>query len=135
MTLPRYAWVTFGIVFALGCSDDHDEHGTEADHQLVGAECSTEKDCELPDDGVTKECLVEFKGGYCGVSACERNEECPAGSACVTYERKTYCFRTCETKDECNVHRGKDTEANCSSSIEFTSGNKEGKVCLPPSGS
>lgn len=125
---------TLGLL-AAGCSDDDHDHQTEADEHLVGAECSEDPDCEIPDERVTKQCLTEFKGGYCGVTDCERNLECPEGSACVNYESKTYCFRICDTKDECNAHRDPDAESNCSSSIEFTSGKKEGKVCIPPSGS
>ncbi len=130
-------WVMAGVclpatLLAVSCGDDD---GVEADQQLVGAACDSDSDCETEDDDVAKRCLMQFKGGYCGASDCERNSECPEGSACVQHEGSTYCFRICTDKVECNANRAPEDEANCSSSVEFASGKKEGKVCLPPTGS
>jgi hypothetical protein len=110
------------LLLAAGCGEDADELG-------VGATCAFGDKCN---DGQT--CLVQFKGGYCGLTGCNANAACPENAACVTHsDGKSYCFRTCFDKVDCNANRPADLEANCSSSVTFISGKKEGKVCLPPS--
>ena len=110
------------LLVAAGCGDDADELG-------IGATCVFGDKCS---DG--QMCLVQFKGGYCGLVGCNANAACPENSACVTHsDGKAYCFRTCFDKVDCNANRPADLEANCSSSVVFISGKKEGKVCLPPS--
>lgn len=128
-----WLWAVVAFALSVGCGDN-DDGATEADRLGVGAECTSDEVCQEAEQGVTKRCLLEFKGGYCGVTDCERNSECPAGSACVSHEGKSYCFRSCVDKQECNANRSAENLANCSSSVVFLSGKKEGKVCVPPSG-
>jgi hypothetical protein len=124
--------VSLGVV---ACGDD-DEDGTAADRLLVGAQCETQEECrrdEVEGD-VAKQCLTQFKGGYCAIDGCERDLECPTGSACVAHDDgNSYCFRICNDKPECNRNRDADNEANCVSNVEFLE-RSSGKACVPPSG-
>jgi len=104
--------------------------GNEAIRHGVGAACSSNADCTE-----AGQACLPFKGGYCGVQDCVDDAHCPQGSACVKYtDGKQYCFLLCVDKPDCNFSRPPDLEANCSSSIEFVSGAKTSKVCLPPTG-
>jgi hypothetical protein len=106
------------------CGDD------DADALGIGAACDSSNECA---EG--QSCLTDFKGGYCGSVGCATNDDCPSGSACVVHtDGKRYCFRVCIDKPDCNVNRSVEVEANCSSSVTFASGKKEGKACIPPSG-
>lgn len=105
--------------------------GNEADNIGVGAECSTNDDCNQ-DDG-DQQCLSQFKGGYCGLEGCDSDDDCPEAAACVTHEGANYCFRVCVDKEECNENRSDEFLSNCSSSVTFADGSKDGKACLPPS--
>jgi hypothetical protein len=127
----KRALLLASVVFVLGsvngCGDDDDEN--EARRRGVGAECVGDEDCKEP--GQT--CLA-FKGGYCGVSDCTSDAECPAGSACVAHDDgETYCFLVCVDKAECNFHRSPESESNCSSNITFTDAVQARKACVPPS--
>jgi hypothetical protein len=115
------------------CGDDSDL--TESDRLGVGAECATDDDClQEGDGGINLECLPQFKGGYCGLEGCSGNEDCPERSACVAHEDgRRYCFRSCADKPECNLNRGPDNEANCSSNVDYVDPNTRGKSCVPPS--
>jgi hypothetical protein len=116
----------FGL---LTCGDD--EAGTEAQRRGVGAECVTDGDCT--EEG--QECLTQFKGGYCGIQGCEQDADCPQGSACITHDdQNNYCFLICSNKDQCNLLRSEENEANCSSSVDFVEEADGRKVCVPPSG-
>lgn len=122
------AVVAGAVGFWMGCGDDEE---VEADKVGVAAACTTADDCKQ--EGQT--CLTQFKGGYCGVADCMVSSDCPDGSLCVAHTDGTnYCFRACAEKVDCNQNRPADVEANCSSSIDFASGDKEGKACVPPSG-
>jgi hypothetical protein len=117
------------------CGDDDD---VNADRLGVGAECTSDDDClqSRHDGGLTERCLMQFKGGYCGIVDCEQNADCPEGSACVIHEDgRNYCFRTCANKPECNRNRSAENESNCSSNVDYTDGDKDtiGKACVPPS--
>ena len=113
------------VVIAVGCGDS----GSEAVRRGVGAECNANLLCT--ESGQT--CLTEFKGGYCGVSACMHDTDCPQGSACVIGENGiNYCFLICLDKPECNPHRTVDNESNCTSSLTFVDGTAGRKVCRPP---
>lgn len=128
------ATVVVCVLPIAACGDD--DSGTAADALLVGAACMTDEDCERDEEegAVAKRCLLQFKGGYCGIEGCETNEECPSGSACVAHDDgNTYCFRICANKPECNLHRSPDDESNCSSSVTFTEPTSA-KACVPPSG-
>lgn len=117
------AWVLLALV---GCGG-----GTEAQRRGVGAECTKDSDCVE----TGQRCLTQFKGGYCGVSACTSNAGCPAGSACVTHsDGANYCFLICTDKPDCNRSRSAANEANCSSSAVLVEEPKDRKVCTPPSG-
>ena len=125
---------------ALGaCAEQEEPPGTEADQQGVGAQCSSEQDCEaFEDENETDEepliCLDAFKGGYCGQVDCQSHDDCPDGSACVTHDDGVnYCFLVCQDKAECNVNRDADNESNCSANITWV-GSDQGKACVPPSG-
>jgi hypothetical protein len=112
-------------VFAVSCGD-----GTEAQRRGVGAACTKNEDCTE----TGQSCLMQFKGGYCGITGCTMDENCPAGSACVTHDDGTnYCFLVCSVKPDCNVSRGIDEEANCSSTAVLLEEPKDRKVCSPPS--
>ena len=109
--------------------------GTEADEQLIGAECATAADCD-DDNPDTDEldCILDFAGGYCGRKGCTASSECPEASLCASYESSTYCFRSCVDKSECNHNRSLENESNCSSNIDPVEGG-EAKLCIPPFGS
>lgn len=131
----RLAWTILGAITMLsGCGDD--DEGTAADALLVGAECSDAAECKVDEaeGDVTKQCLLQFKGGYCAIDGCERDLECPPGSACVGHDDgNSYCFRICADKAECNRNRSPENEANCSSNVNFLE-RTSGKACVPPSG-
>jgi hypothetical protein len=114
------------VVVSLSCDD-----GTEAQRRGVGAACTMASDCT--ESG--QSCLTQFKGGYCGITGCASDEECPTGSACVTHDDgMNYCFLVCNVKTDCNRHRSVDVEANCSSTAVLLEDPKDRKVCSPPSG-
>lgn len=120
-------------VLAIGCGDE--DGGSEAVRRGVGAECNADLPCQ--EEGQL--CFEEFSGGYCGVSDCTVDADCPGGSACVTdatFGGVNYCFLVCLDKPECNVHRSLENEANCTSSIDFVDPDVESglKVCRPPLG-
>lgn len=124
------------IVFLVACSDDN--HSAEADRLGVAAECTQDSDC-----ADNQECILDFKGGYCGITECTTNSECPESSICVTHDNQiNYCFRTCLEKTDCNVNRSTENEANCSGSFNYAEEGNEGfdskelgyKACVPPSG-
>jgi len=112
-----------------GCGGD--DGLSEAQQHGVGAACTVNADCSEGDTALT--CLG-FKGGYCGLTGCAHDADCPTGSACVEHDDgKTYCFLVCAEKIECNATRPADIEANCSSSVTFVDNNKSRKACVPPS--
>ena len=120
------ALTTAALFATAGCGDDADALG-------VGAECTSNDQCDSGDEDIALICLTSFKGGYCGLIDCNANADCPEGSICVTHEdAKNYCFRTCAEKADCNANRGAEVESNCSSNITRV---EEGtlKACLPPS--
>src|SRR5690349_14197099 len=127
----RLGWLLCGIsalLCAFACGSD--DSGSEAQRHGVGATCASNAECT--EAGQT--CLP-FKGGYCGVADCVSDVDCPAGSACVSYDDgKNYCFLICTDKVQCNASRPLELEANCSSNVTFVSGDKTHKACVPPSG-
>jgi len=115
----------------VSCGDDPPPYPptSEAVADGVGTACTTQSDCEDPD----QECLP-FKGGYCGIEDCAGDDDCPQGSACVTHtDSVNYCFLLCTDKPDCNVHRPLEDEANCVGSVDFVEGGHQ-KACEPPSG-
>lgn len=116
------------IVITLSASCDDDKK--TANDLGVGAQCELSTDC----DEETQECLLDFKGGYCGVKDCTGDVECPEGSRCVAHDDGTnYCFLICTDKVQCNVNRDVENEANCSSSVTFVEEPQDVKACIPPS--
>ncbi len=112
------------------CSDDDDDL-SEADRIGVGAACENDMGCV--EEAM---CLQQFKGGYCGLTGCTTDLDCPEASACVAHDDgENYCFRICTDKAQCNVNRPVDAESNCSSNINFVdpSGKNGIKACVPPS--
>jgi hypothetical protein len=102
---------------------------SEAIRRGVGSECNADLKCTEP----TQVCLTQFKGGYCGVSMCMHDSDCPQGSACVTDDDQVnYCFLICADKPDCNVRRSADNESSCTSSLSFVDGTNGRKVCRPP---
>src|ERR1041384_5444146 len=97
MTGRRGLGTTIGVwaLLALGgCGS-----GTEAQRRGVGAACAKDADCV--ESG--QRCLTNFKGGYCGISACTSDMGCPAGSDCVAHDVGTnYCSLFCTKKPQCN---------------------------------
>lgn len=121
--------IVLSFVLCFGCGDGDDD-GTEAQKRGLGAACAADSECSE----AGQRCLP-FKGGYCGLSGCAKNEDCPAGSACVAHDDGTnYCFLVCAEKIECNPQRPLELESNCSSNITFTDGKTSVKACVPPSG-
>lgn len=115
------------LAFICGCGGG----GSEAVRRGVGAECLRDTDCT--ENG--QRCLTGFKGGYCGISPCAHDTDCPQGSACVTEDDgSNYCFLVCADKVECNPHRSVENEASCNSSLTFVDGTMGRKVCRPPRG-
>jgi hypothetical protein len=104
--------------------------GSEAIRRGVGAECNPDLACT--ESGQV--CLTEFAGGYCGVSGCLHDADCPGGSACVTDgdTQINYCFLICVDKVDCNPHRSVDNESSCTASLTFVDGTMGRKVCRPP---
>jgi hypothetical protein len=130
-------WLIWGLsasALLAGCGSSSE---TEADRIGVGAECTDAGECESADEDVTLECLSEFTGGYCGLSDCEADFNCPEGSACVLHDdgngMASYCFRLCQEKPECNRYRSSENEANCSANVNFLDGKQDRKACVPPS--
>ena len=104
-------------------------NSSEAIRRGVGSECNVSLTCTEPD----QVCLSVFAGGYCGVSPCTHDSDCPGGSACVTADDQiNYCFLICNDKPECNVRRSAANESNCTSSLTFVDGADGRKVCRPP---
>jgi hypothetical protein len=123
----RVALMTTVALAISSCGGD----GTEADRAGVGAACSKAEDCPKE----ANQCLA-FKGGYCGLEGCQKDQDCPSGSACVAHtDQKAYCFLICVEKIDCNRNRPAEIESNCSSNVTFVSGNKGIKACVPPSSS
>jgi hypothetical protein len=113
------------LLFACACGNDQNE----ANRRGVGAECNANLLCSESGQA----CLSQFKGGYCGVSGCAHDSDCPQGSACVTGDDQTnYCFLVCVDKIDCNVNRSVDNESSCTSSLTFVDGTMDRKVCRPP---
>jgi hypothetical protein len=107
----------------VACGDD------DADDLGIGAQC------EIADDCAPDQSCLPFKGGYCGLSPCAHDVECPPASACIAHDDGiNYCFRTCVDKVDCNANRDLENEANCSSSATFVDPADGRKACIPPSG-
>lgn len=113
------------VVAAVGCGNSQ----SEAIRRGVGSECNANLMCTE----MGQVCLTEFKGGYCGVSGCLHDTDCPSGSACVTENQINYCFLICADKTNCNPNRTVANESNCTSSLSFVDGTMGRKVCNPPS--
>ena len=125
--MPILAYVCSLSLFLLAACG-----GDDADSLGVAAQCTATDECDS-DNG--QSCLLDFKGGYCGIVDCTDDTGCPDNSACVTHDDgMNYCFRTCTDKAECNANRGADNEANCSSSVTFVETQAGSvKACVPPS--
>jgi hypothetical protein len=117
------------VLLLVGCGDGD----TEADEAYVGGQCGVDDDCNQ--DGLFPQtCLTTFKGGYCGLTGCADDADCPETSACVVHEDGlSYCFRVCADKAECNENRDLENEANCSASVDFVEDVDGRKACVPPS--
>lgn len=119
--------LSLSLSLLAGCDDD-----SESDRLGVGAQCAANEDC-LTDIGQV--CLMQFKGGYCGIQGCTGDVDCPEDSACIAHDDgSNYCFRLCIDKPDCNRNRDVENESNCSSSVVFTDGANGRKACVPPSG-
>lgn len=114
------------LLFVLAaCGDD-----PAADVLGVGAQCAGEEDC------LAEQMCLAFKGGYCGITACARDADCPEASACIAHDDGiNYCFRVCVDKPDCNANRDVENEANCVGNAVFVDGANGRKACVPPSGS
>jgi hypothetical protein len=123
-----------GLNVTAGCGDDE---GTAADRIGIAAECSADVDCpevRRGDETIQLACIRAFRGGYCGIADCQQNDDCPDGAACVNHtDGRSYCFRLCLDKAECNRNRTSENEANCSSNITFAEATPGKKACVPPS--
>ena len=126
------------LALVAACAGQED---SEADRLGVGATCDVQEDCPLVEregvDGtkveVQLECLTGFRGGYCGISGCTADADCPEASRCVAHtDGVNYCFRVCADKAECNANRSEADASNCSANIVFVDA-MGGKACVPPS--
>jgi len=118
------------MALAVACGDDDDDGVSEAHQKGVGVACTSRNDC--PE--TAPECLNQFREGYCGVSDCTGDQDCPQGSGCVAHDDgNNYCFLLCHDKPECNYFRPADAESNCTSSVDFVDGSQGSKACVPPS--
>lgn len=123
--MVRFASLALVAGFLGACGGDN------ADDLGVGAQCMVNADCNQNDGAQT--CLP-FKGGYCGLTPCAADADCPDASACITHtDSVNYCFRICSDKPQCNANRELENEANCSSSVDFVEGAMGRKACVPPS--
>ena len=62
----------------------------------IGDECVADAQCRA---GQT--CDLISAGGYCTLEDC-RDDECPEGSTCVTFENADrYCMASCDSSDDC----------------------------------
>lgn len=119
--------LAFFLCFA--CGDDEKQTDTLG----IASQCTKDADCpKVGNFQLT--CLTAFKGGYCGLSGCANDPDCPTGTACVAVGTTNYCFRECTEKPECNHNRTVDFEANCVGNADHV-GTSTSKVCVPPSGS
>ena len=88
--------VTLAIITlttALSCKGDI------GDECVADAQCRAGQTCDLISDG-----------GYCTVKDC-RDDECPEGSTCVTFENDDrYCMASCQASDDCRDGYTCDTE-------------------------
>lgn len=123
------------LLLFMACGNDHHGIGTAADLIGVGAQCAEDDDCLQPEQGEPAQaCLMQFKGGYCGLADCTRDSDCPSGAACVLHsDDNTYCFRICRDKSECNLNRIPDVYSNCSANVTFVETSQSAKACVPPS--
>jgi hypothetical protein len=113
------------LVFVVwGCGSNQNA----ANQAGIGAQCTITSDCTTAGEI----CLTEFSGGYCGLSGCLHDTDCPQGSACVTDNQTNYCFLICAAKTDCNLHRSVANESDCNSSLTFVDGTMNRKVCRPP---
>lgn len=122
-TLLKTMWLTV-MMFGAGCGNPADQIG-------IGAQCAATTDCAKVGD-TQLQCLTGFKGGYCGLQGCTKDEDCVGGSVCVKEGSANYCFRECTDKPQCNANRSAANEANCSGSADHV-GASTAKVCVPPS--
>src|SRR5687768_7882836 len=105
--------------------------GDSATDRGVGSECATSDDCT--EEGQT--CLA-FRGGYCGLTGCTMDEDCPVGAACMMRgDAINSCSRTYAVKHDCNANGTEATEATCSSTAMCVEGAMGRKACTPPSSS
>lgn len=127
------------LLLLLPACGDADDHENDADMAGVGAACEDDMACEAYEEadetgGAELVCLTQFAGGYCGLSGCTENVDCPDGSTCVVHtDGVNYCFRSCVDKAECNAHRPAEAESNCSANITYVDADTSGKACVPPS--
>ena len=128
MKTSKIVSIVFFVFFAMAACDDEDN---SANALGVGAQCTEDSEC---DQELGQSCLLDFKGGYCGIADCVADDECPDGSRCVTHDDgSNYCFLTCIDKIDCNTNRDAESESNCSSSITYVDEPQDGKACVPPS--
>ena len=125
-------------VFAIVMTACGDNVVLETDELGIGAKCSTETDCSPRLQAWTSSkgrgqfpvCLLEFEGGYCSASPCDRDADCPDGSACIRRDaHRFHCLRTCFDNADCNANREPENEAECSPNA--TPAPMGRKVCLP----
>ena len=125
----------FSIIVFSNCGSGLCTGGSEASALGIGGSCQTTDDCTMCYDDDDVSCLTNFRGGYCGAVNCTGDADCPDSSICVKHtDNVNYCFLICTDKEECNVYRDADNEANCASNIIRVSGSSH-KACVPPEGS
>jgi hypothetical protein len=119
--MTRFALIALLVA---ACGDDG------ADAFGVGAQCTMNDQCNQE---IGAQTCLPFKGGYCGLTGCTVDADCPEQSACIKHtDNVNYCFHTCLDKPECNRNRDVENEANCSSSVDFVEGAMGRKACVPP---
>jgi hypothetical protein len=93
----------------------------------VGAACDEDEDCSGD-----LSCMLDALGGYCTITGCSGDGDCPSDARCVSWDdTKTYCAVNCDSGSDCSFCRGDELRGKC---IGFTPAPGEGdpiQVCVP----
>lgn len=96
----------------------------------IPGECGLGAACDDDDEcaqGLA--CIGEFEGGYCSVAGCESNDDCPDDSLCIVQGEGTMCAKRCELEVECWSCRPREVRATCGSAEEYVSTLSSAPVC------
>jgi hypothetical protein len=93
----------------------------------IGADCGDANDCSSD-----LECLSAFRGGYCGLSGCLVNDDCPDDALCVVASNgENHCYKPCSTASDCSFCRRDGLLGACTADVSFAEDGTTGSVCVP----